>query len=478
MEVIETQRHREARVEDLERFLEACRDAAEEDGHWKVASISLRVNHADPLAVLEAIYEPGEFHAYLEHPQAGEAIAGAEAVCSDSWAGPHRFAEARAFADEVLEHTIAVGDLDTPGAGPHFLGAFPFFDETHAGGETAFPRAVLFLPHWQVRQTQGRYVAVANCRVEPDADTALLARRIWEAHQRFTSFRYGEEPPPPPPRLRQREEVGGEGHYCRQVAAALERLRAGTYEKIVLARALDLTFDRDLRPLETANRLRNRFPSCHAFSFANAHGQSLIGATPERLLETDGRRLGTEAIAGSAPRGTSAREDARFASDLLASEKDLREHAHVVESIRRRLASVGITLPDPPPPRLLALPNVQHLHTPLEAELPEAAHLLAVADALHPTPAVGGTPREAALPDILRLEAFPRGLYAGLVGWFDHRGAGEWVVAIRSALIEGPHARLFAGAGLVEGSQPDSEERETRLKMQALLDAITDGVNP
>ncbi len=477
MEVIETTRHHRPERADLLRFLGACRDAAAEDRHWKVASITLRVPHIDPLAVLETIYEPGEHHAYLESPSAGRAIAGADAVMLREWSGTGRFERARAFADEVLEHTVAVGDVEEPMGGPHFLGAFTFLDDPGAG--SPFPGATVFLPRWQVARSGGTYVAVANCRVDADSDLEALVDRIWSAHARFSSFAYDI-----PgglarrPVCLDRTEVVSRRGVCgfhERVEEALQRIEAGEYEKIVLARALDLRFSAPLRPLETADRLRNGFPSCHIFSYANGCGQSLIGATPERLAETDGYRLRTEAIAGSAARGSGAVDDARIAGRLLRSEKDRREHEHVVASIRRRLAQIGLHWNGAGvEPGLLELPNVRHLHTPIELDLPESVDLLAVAAALHPTSAVGGTPRERAVADIVDLEPFPRGLYAGLVGWFNHRRAGEWVVAIRSALVESAGARLFAGAGIVRGSDPDREFTETEVKMRALLDAITE----
>ena len=157
---------------------------------------------------------------------------------------------------------------------------------------------------------------------------------------------------------------------------------------------------------------------------------------------------------------------------MPASDKGRREHGHVVASIRRHLAELGIGTADPGQPGVLVLPNVQHLQTPIEAELPPNVHILDLVEALHPTPAVGGTPREAAIPDIVEWEPFPRGLFAGITGWFDTRGNGEFAVGIRSALARGNEARLYAGAGIVEGSRADHEHRETSLKMQALLNCI------
>jgi menaquinone-specific isochorismate synthase len=157
---------------------------------------------------------------------------------------------------------------------------------------------------------------------------------------------------------------------------------------------------------------------------------------------------------------------------LLDSEKDLREHACVRDSILRRLEQVGILGIADQGPRILPLANVQHLHTPIHAEVGESVHLLEVLSELHPTPAVGGTPREAALSRIRELEQMDRGLYAGVVGWFNHLNEGEMVVGIRSALIDGRRAKLYAGAGIVDGSEPEKEMRETELKLRALLETL------
>jgi menaquinone-specific isochorismate synthase len=266
-----------------------------------------------------------------------------------------------------------------------------------------------------------------------------------------------------------RHEVGD---YRASVAAGLERIAAGEFQKIVLARAQDIVADEPLHPLRMLNGLRQRFPDCYAFSSADGSGRSFIGASPERLVRVSQGVLQTEALAGSARRGAGASEDAALAATLLHSEKDLREQRHVLDSIKRRLDALGLSARHPEVPSVLRLANVQHLRTPIEADLREDVRLLDVVAALHPTPAVGGSPREAAVARIRELEGFPRGLYAGALGWMNARGGGEFFVGIRSALVEGPTARAYAGAGIVAGSSPDREYAETELKFAALLDAL------
>lgn len=458
--------------EALRGFLEQCASIAREAGRPQLVSISMAVESLDPLAVLESIFEPRELHFYTERPGSGFAVAGAEAVLEFNANGASRFAQAKAFIEQTLTHTIAVGPLDEPFAGPHFYTAAGFADDAVPGAP--FPALRVFVPRWQVARMGDGSVAVANLLITPDLPLELVTAKVWKAHAKFRSFDYsaaqGQPRPTAPKRV---EEIGGPGTYQHAVRAALAEIARGDYEKIVLARAQRLTTAEEFHPLGVLNHLRQRFPGCYAFSVANGRGQSFIGATPERLVRVAGGRMHTEALAGSAPRGKSASEDAALARGLMQSEKDLREHRLVIGSIERRVTDLGLKLEHAATPRLLPLANVQHLHTPISAAVPDGVHILDLVARLHPTPAVGGTPREAAIAAIPRLEAFSRGLYAGTCGWVDHRGGGEFFVGLRSALIDGNAAIAYAGAGIVAGSNPENEFAETELKFRALIEALT-----
>lgn len=455
----------------LRTFLGECRDAARRDRHAKLVSISLAVDALDPLAVLESIFEPDQPHFYTERPASDTAIAGAEVAAATEASGPRRFAAVQDWVDETLAHTIAVGDVEAPFGGPHFFAGFTFLDQVEPG--EAFPAASVFVPRWQVALAGTTTTAVANLLVTEEAELDALAERVWRAHGKFRGFGFGE--------------VGGDdagagakarfatretGDYRAAVARALERIARGEFEKIVLARAQELTADRALHPLAMLNGLRQRFPDCYAFSLASGRGPSFIGASPERLVRVSKGTLETEALAGSIRRGATASEDAALAAALLRSEKDRREHRQVIDDIVARLAPLGVAPSMAAQPQVRRLANVQHLHTPVVAALPERMRLLDVLAAMHPTPAVGGTPRAAAVARIRELEGFPRGLYAGALGWLNARGGGEFFVGIRSALVEGARARVYAGAGIVAGSTPEKEFAETELKFKAMLDAL------
>lgn len=457
----------------LRAFLGECRAAAQRAGRAKLVSISLAVDALDPLAVLESIFEPGEPHFYAERPASETAIAGAEIALAREATGPGRFAKIQAWIDDVLEHAIAVGDVTAPFGGPHFFASFAFHDQVEAG--EPFPAAYAFVPRWQVALAGTTTTAVANLLVTPDADLAALAERVWRAHAKFRAFGFdadaGEQGGMPVPgggRFATTEA----GDYRGAVERALGRIEAGEFEKIVLARAQDLVAPTPLHPLVMLNGLRQRFPDCYAFSFAQGRGPSFIGASPERLVRVSQGTLETEALAGSIRRGATASEDAALAGALLRSEKDRREHQQVVDDIVARLTPLGIAPQAPSQPSLRRFANVQHLHTPVTGTLSEKTRLLDVVGAMHPTPAVGGAPRTSAVARIRELEGFPRGLYAGALGWVNARGGGEFFVGIRSALVEGARARVYAGAGIVAGSTPEKEFAETELKFKAMRDAL------
>ncbi len=458
-----------ANPEALRAFLEQCRSAAARAGRAKLVSISIAVDALDPLAVLESIFEPGEPHFYAERPDIGSAIAGAETAAAFESTGPGRFEAVQRWIDAMLQDTIAVGDVSAPFGGPHFFTGFAFADEVEAG--EPFAAARVFVPRWQVARAGAVTTAVANFLVPPDADLNALAERVWRAHRKFGGFRY-RETPLTEPSAEAIFQVREAGDYRAVVAKAVAMIDAGEFTKIVLARAQEFASDQPLHPLRVLNGLRQRFPDCYAFSLANGRGQSFIGASPERLVRVSKGVLETEALAGSIRRGAGASEDAALAGTLLRSEKDRREHQHVLAAITARLEHLGLAPEYAAEPGLRRLANVQHLHTPIRATLPENVRLLAVLAALHPTPAVGGSPLAAVLPAIRGLESFPRGLYAGAIGWSNARGGGEFFVGLRSALVDGGTARVYAGAGIVAGSTPEKEFAETELKFKAMLEAL------
>jgi menaquinone-specific isochorismate synthase len=243
-------------------------------------------------------------------------------------------------------------------------------------------------------------------------------------------------------------------------------------EKIVLAHALDWVSPRPFQPVASLHRLRQRHPNCHLFSLSHGDGTSFIGASPERLLSLAQGELVTDALAGSAPRGSSSPEDTAIGELLLHNPKEQGEHRLVVEFLAHQLQGAGLRPQYPVHPGLRRLANIQHLHTPIRAAVPRHTHPLHIVEALHPTPAVAGVPTREACDQILRFEDFDRGLYAAPLGWVGANGDSEFIVGIRSALVAGRRARLYAGAGIVAGSDPRREWAELQLKFRALGESL------
>jgi len=258
----------------------------------------------------------------------------------------------------------------------------------------------------------------------------------------------------------------------RAVAAAVARIQAGHLRKVVLARDVYATACEDIDLRVLLRRLSGRYPDCYTFACAD-----LVGATPELLIRRQDAEISSLVLGGTIPRGRDAAEDAKLGAALLASAKELEEHQYAAVGVRSTLAARCDWLKVDDGPSLVRFANVQHLATWITGRLSPSQNgsghsVLALADALHHTPAVCGTPADAAMELIRELEGMDRGRYAGPVGWVDARGNGEWGIALRCAEVDGRHARLFAGCGIVAGSDPATELAEAQAKFAPMKFAL------
>jgi isochorismate synthase len=348
---------------------------------------------------------------------------------------------------------------------PRFVGGFSFGPV----GCAAFPAALLWIPRLQiVRDAQGAR-ATFSCLAWSDDDPAAMTDVL------LADLDAAGEPPAAddarvsdPLRLRVDPEPIA---WLERAERARRLIGAGSFEKVVLVRRCRVDGSHAFDPLALHARLASRFPSCFAFLLGE-RGDAFVGATPELLVRRKGLVVRSGSLAGSIGRGRTATEDRRLARDLVESKKEQAEHEIVVRAIREALAPRCRALDVPVSPRLVRLSNIQHLHTPVTGTLRAPEPLLSLVGALHPTPAVGGYPRGPALRALRGIESFDRGWYAGPVGWIDAAGDGEFAVAIRSARIRGAGAELYAGAGIVQDSDPRIELGEIETKLGALLDAL------
>jgi isochorismate synthase len=272
-----------------------------------------------------------------------------------------------------------------------------------------------------------------------------------------------------PPQLR---PVPSAEDYAGAVRNVTGAVAAGSVSKVVLARTIEVEAGRELDPRRLASRLRAVDPDAFVFAAPTDDGV-IVGASPELLLSRRGSAVRSNPLAGSAPRAGDPEEDRAFARSLESSSKDREEHAIVVDAVAETLRPYCSDLRWDPEPVLLGTANVWHLSTRFHGVLRDPApSSLELVRALHPTPAVAGTPREAALVAIADLEPFDRGRYAGPVGWIDATGDGDWAIALRCAELRGDRAISYAGAGIVAGSDPGGEVAETERKFRAFLDAL------
>lgn len=270
----------------------------------------------------------------------------------------------------------------------------------------------------------------------------------------------------------QRVDLPDAPGWAASVGRVLEAIRRGALDKVVLSRRSVFSFDEPLDPLALLTRIVARTTASYAFCFQPGAGAAFLGATPERLYSRHGGHVESEAVASTRPRGATDAEDAALARDLLASDKDRREHAFVVRAIEAALNRLCRSVYAGPDIAVLKLPHCQHLLCPLEGILNDGVSDAALMQALHPSPAVGGVPTNKAIAYLREHEPFDRGWYAGPVGWVGPE-SGEFAVAIRSGLVRGNTLSLYSGAGIVDGSTPDGEWSEIETKLSNALSALT-----
>jgi isochorismate synthase len=401
-------------------------------------------------------------------------------------AGEERFSEVRARAESIfdrLERAAAIpftprlfggfafapGRIEAPlppvsGAGPasgagEIAAAWaPFGDASFALPRLLYAasrdRAVIaaFVPETEASAAERTIDALARELEAPRAASASMAR---------PECTFGDS---------------GKGSWCDLVTAARLQIQRRAFDKVVLSRTRRAAFTGDIDLARVFAVLDERQPETTRF-FIGRDAAGFIGATPERLLSLRGRRLVTEALAGSIPR-RSAGADAASAALLLASDKDRSEHAFVVSALREALGPLCEALLIPAAPEVRSLAHLHHLATPIAGTLRARAHVLDLARRLHPTPALCGAPRAQAAAFILANEPSPRGWYGGGVGWLDASGDGAIHVAIRSALLAPRTAWIYAGAGIVGASDPEAELEETIAKERAMRDALGAGASP
>jgi salicylate biosynthesis isochorismate synthase len=458
-------------------LVERCERAvrrARRSGGQVLAAVTVPVAPTvDPSAVAFASRRAGEPWFCFEQPDhGGAALATLGCVKRIEGRGPLRFAQSAAAWRELAGAAEADAPDGPAGAGLVAAGGFAFADD---GGDaphwTGFEAADLIVPEVALaRRGADVRLTLAVLAAADDVPEELAAR----LEERARSLRAPALPlldPAPAGRFRI-ASIAPPEHYEAAVARAVEEIRAGDFEKIVLAREVAVHAPADHDAAAVFGVLRAAFESCYVFC-AGRGDAAFIAASPELLVRREGLRASTVALAGSIRRSADPAVDDHLGEQLMRSDKDREEQAIVTRRIARALRSHAVWVAAPDEPAIVKVANIQHLATPIRAQLTHPRSAIELAGLLHPTPAVGGEPHAPSVRRIPALEGLDRGWYAGPVGWTDANEDGEFCVALRCALLRGREARLYAGVGVVRDSDPAAELAETEVKLGALLPVLS-----
>lgn len=432
-----------------------------------LAAVTLPIAPIDALALYAAA---GEAASLWLQPASGLALVG----IGEAWAARPgdgaRFASVSAAWKALLE-TAHLESTDAPAdVGPLLLGGFAFDDADPSSAVWGgFERGCMILPSLLVTNTSHGSWLTLSWLGGGDGDEAVDA--LVETWGHIVARTRARVPDPPVPTLRLVGQQPGPVAWRDSVARLAGAVGRGRLDKAVLARQVSLQAGTDIDPSDVLRRLQVSAPESTLFALSRGR-RTFVGATPERLVRLRGRELSTMAMAGSTRRAADAATDDALATELMESDKEREEHAVVVAMLREALAPVAEELAIATRPEVARLRHVQHLVTPISGRLRADADVLTLVERLHPTPAVGGMPRELALELIAEEEPIERGWYAGPLGWMDRHGDGEFVVALRSGVVRGREATLFAGCGIVADSDPEREWDESASKLLALGSAL------
>jgi menaquinone-specific isochorismate synthase len=390
--------------------------------------------------------------------------------------GVRRFQEIKRKTEIIFREAIRLANQPDLAA-PRLFGGFAFQDDfTPDNTWAVFHPAHFILPHYQLVKSGERSWLTINAFLPEDDDLVDVHSQLHDALiTRLAALYQTRDTVLERPSIRSTVRSSYPMTYESwndSIDEAISQINKTKLEKVVLSRVCELRSKERIDVCRALSYLNQHFKECTRFLFEPRPYHAFYGATPELLVQTSGFQLRTMALAGSMQRGTDPSEDAAMVHQLLNSEKDRHEHALVLNSIRCRLEPFSDQLEIPEQPEIYTLSYIHHLLTPIKAQLRHSTGVLPLVEALHPTPALGGSPRDLALEFILHAESVPRGWYAGPIGWIDANMDGEFGVGIRSAVAQDRRVWLYAGAGIVADSNPQKEWLETALKFQPMFSAL------
>ena len=453
-------------------LLEKGKKLSIERGQTILVSMVKKINNIDPLAFFEAgkklFYGQRSFWSDREGELVLVGLGSAHSIRTEV---ANRYQQVENEWLSVLNQAL-LDPNPVHGTGPILIGGFSFDPlkvKTKLWSE--YEHTMLVLPQYMLTVWKGEAYLTTNEFVSKNTDINQMNERLMDIEEKLMLAT--EQAKLPTSAINgdfQTEEIEPE-QWKQAVNKLAEEVREQVLDKVVLARELKVRANSPFSPYSTLFQLREEQPLSYLFAIESGTN-CFVGATPERLVKRIGNEVLSTCLAGSIKRGEFPKEDDRLGQQLLNDQKNLHEHRVVVDMIKSSMEKGCEAVEVPAHPILVKLKNIQHLYTPVKGKARKDVSLLKMVGLLHPTPALGGFPKELALKKIREVELLDRGWYAGPVGWLDANGNGEFIVAIRSGLLQGKEASLFAGCGIVGDSDPESEYQETIIKFKPMLSAL------
>lgn len=458
---------------ELKKGIEEAIQKAKQNAHPVLVSEVQKVDRFEPLSFYAAGHEQYMGERFFWRDPSNQTFLVGLGIGNKLQASgeANRFVSVEKRWEQLKKEAIIINGGHIIGTGPLMFGGFsfdPLKEKTKLWSKYA--DTLFHLPKYMLSVINGECYVTTNI-ICSEHDEALMVDRILEERQQLLSDAKSILISDLSFTIKDEKETVTAEEWKQSVRSLVDDLKKGELKKVVLARELRLSFNQDVMVEEVLKNLLLEQKDSFIFAF-ESKGDCFLGASPERLVKKKEKQILSTCLAGSIGRGKTVDEDEQLGATLLNDEKNLIEHQYVVEMIREAMEKVCKDVSLPERPTLLKTRDIQHLYTPVIGLGEQDSSLLQLVDLLHPTPALGGLPKKEAVEKIRVIEKLDRGFYAAPIGWLDYDGNGEFAVAIRSALIQGNEASLFAGCGIVEDSNDDSEYIETKIKFRPMLSAL------
>lgn len=457
----------EIKEDQIESILREAINKVKTNEDVRIVSITKKITEADPLAFFEAAKSTGKDRIFWTSTAEDFYVVGV-GNAYEMLANESRFSVTEKQWNKLLKEAITHNPYKVAGTGMLALGGMSFDPKRDRSGLWEnYQTSQFTIPEFILTKNENTYYFTVNMQLKADDHPVQLVKSIKQMEKTLLTTPVKM---PKGATIKAKKEIAP-NDWKNSVHLATEAIKNNQAEKIVLARELRLKFTKKAEITVMLDKLIQAQSNSYIFAFE--HGTDcFIGATPERLVKVEKKQLLSTCLAGTAPRGETKEEDARISTQLFHDEKNREEHDFVVKMIMRSIENYCTDIVIPNEPVIYPLKNLQHLYTPVTATLKNEYSIFDIIRQLHPTPALGGTPTEQSLAFIREYEQLDRGWYGAPIGWLDSNQNGEFAVAIRSGLIQGDEASLFAGCGVVKDSDIEAEYEETKIKFLPMLSVL------